>query len=96
MREQEIGGLMRHRLKIKQIYLCRILEGVKTFEICNNDRDFQVGDTIRFLPLKDERYNAYDIASPIPEYVITYILSDAPGLQQHYVALSISPKSKTS
>ena len=82
---------MEHQLKIKQCFLCHILEGKKTFEVRKNDRDYQVGDTIRFLPLEDENYNAYEIASPIPEFKINYVLSDFGGLQQNHVCLAITP-----
>jgi len=86
---------MLHQLKIKQRHLCHILEGSKTFEIRINDRDFQVGDKIRFLPLEDDNYNIYDIESLLPDYKINYILSDFPGLQQHYVCLAITPIKKS-
>lgn len=86
---------MLHELKIKQCYLIHILEGKKMFEIRINDRDFQVGDTIRFLPIEDKIYNAYDIMTPIPEFRITYILSDFIGLQKNYVCLAITPSKKT-
>lgn len=82
---------MRHVLKIKQCYLCHILEGKKTFEVRKNDRDYQVGDTIQFLPLEDENNNVYDIVSPIPEFKINYVLSDFVGMQQNYVCLAITP-----
>jgi len=82
---------MRHRLKIKQCYLCRIVEGSKTFDVRLNDRDYQVGDIIVFLPLEDKNYNAYDIVSPIPEYRINYILSNFHGLREGYVCLAITP-----
>lgn len=85
--------VMRHEIKIKQCYLYHILEGRKTFEIRKNDRDYQVGDTIRFLPLEDENYNVYDISSSIPDYQINYVLADFGGLQQNYVCLAISPVS---
>ena len=81
---------MLHQLKIKQCYLYHILEGKKTFEIRKNDRDFQVGDTIRFLPLEDENYNVYEVASPCPEYRINYVMTDFSGLQQNYVGLAIT------
>jgi len=82
---------MLHELKIKQCYLCHILEGIKTFEIRKNDRDFQVGDTITFLPLEDKDYNVYNIRSPIPYYRINYIMSDFVGLAGGYVGLAITP-----
>lgn len=82
---------MRHDLKIQQCYLIHILEGRKNFEVRKNDRDFQSGDTIRWLPLEDEKYNAYDVVSPMPEYRINYVLSDFVGLQPNYVGLAITP-----
>lgn len=82
---------MNHELKIKQCYLMHILEGTKTFEVRKNDRDFQIGDTIKFLPLEDENYNVYNIKKIVPSYRINYILSDFGGLQQGYVCLAITP-----
>ena len=39
-----------HTLKIKSMYLSRIIDGQKTFEIRDNsDRDFQVGDTFTLV-----------------------------------------------
>ena len=63
----------------------------KTFEVRKNDRDFQVGDTIRFLPLEDENYKAYDFKKQIPNYGIKYILSDFSGLQQNHICMAIEP-----
>ena len=68
-----------------------ILEGLKTFEVRKNDRDFQVGDIIRFLPLEDDNYDVYTLKSPLPDYIINYILADFSGLQQNYVCLAITP-----
>lgn len=48
---------MKHEIKIKQCYLIHILEGRKNFEVRRNDRDYQVGDIIKFLPLKDDDYD---------------------------------------
>jgi len=82
---------MLHELKIKQCYLIHILEGTKTFEIRKNDRDFQIGDTIRFLPLADVDYNCYEVKTPIPNYRINYVLSGVDGLNPTYVGLAITP-----
>ena len=35
---------MIHQLKIEPDYFKKIVEGVKTFEVRKNDRDFHVGD----------------------------------------------------
>jgi ParB family transcriptional regulator, chromosome partitioning protein len=85
------GGSMIHQLKIKQCYLFHILEGKKTFEVRKNDRDFQVGDIIKFLPLEDENYDVYTLHGKIPDYQINYILSNFSGLQQGHVCMAITP-----
>ena len=81
---------MKHQLKIKQCFLMRVLDGSKTFEIRKNDRDFQVGDTIKFLPLECEHNNVYEKEKPLPEFKIDYVLSGFEGLADGYVGLSIS------
>lgn len=35
-----------HELKIWPKYYCRVANGEKTFEVRNNDRDFQTGDFV--------------------------------------------------
>lgn len=81
---------MRHELKIKQCYLIHLLEGKKTFEIRKNDRDFQVGDDIHFLPLEDENYNVYNTCGSFPRFEITYVHTDL-GMDEGYVALAVKP-----
>lgn len=82
---------MIHELKIKQCYLYHIIEEKKTFEVRKNDRDFQVGDHIRFLPLESENYNVYNmLEGTIPLYNIDYIHSGL-GMKKGYVVLSITP-----
>jgi hypothetical protein len=80
---------MLHELKIKQCYLCRIIEGSKSFEVRLNDRDYQVEDIIKFLPLEDKNYDAYSIKGSIPLYRIVYIMSNFEGLKDGYVAMAI-------
>lgn len=82
---------MNHQLKIHQCYLIHILEGKKTFEVRLNDRDFQTGDTLTFLPLADDAYDVYQAHPSIPRFVINYVLSNFGGLQPGYVVLAITP-----
>jgi hypothetical protein len=77
---------MIHQLKIKLEYLTHIEEGKKTFEVRLNDRDYQVGDFIQFLPTDNQIYN-----SSSPYFEITYVHHGL-GMQPHYVILGIKPK----
>lgn len=40
-----------HELKIQHKYLEDIRQGKKTFELRKNDRDYQVGDLIKFIDI---------------------------------------------
>jgi ASC-1-like (ASCH) protein len=82
---------MIHEIKIKQCYLIPILEGRKTFEVRLNDRNYQVGDEIRFLPLQDDNYNCYENGRMVPHQIIIYVHSDL-GMQDGYVVLGIKNK----
>ena len=43
-----------HELKILHPYLVDITIGNKTFELRKNDRDYQVGDLIRFIDIGED------------------------------------------
>lgn len=82
-----------HELKIKHEYLIEVDRGRKTFELRKNDRDYQVGDLIRFIDIESNS-DGCDYASYIDEYTlykITYILKDVPqyGLDKDYCILEI-------
>lgn len=89
-----------HELKIKHEYLVEIVLGNKTFELRKNDRDYQVGDLIRFInipsPKKDLTLSEISRVSSayIDEntlYRITYILQNVQeyGLDKNYCILGI-------
>jgi hypothetical protein len=73
-----------HTLKIRKIYATAILYGQKTFEIRENDRNFKVGDHVKFIVVDD------DLKIP-NEYEITYVLKDVPnyGLKKGYCVFTI-------
>jgi len=79
---------MKHILKIEQHFLLRHLEGKKTFEVRKNDRDYQVGDTIEFLPLESETLNIWDYWEKIPKFVVTYVHTGL-GLEEGYCVLAV-------
>ena len=81
-----------HELKIKHEYLVEVVMGRKTFELRKNDRDYQVGDLIRF----DIEESIFDSTRDIyidkdTLYKITYVLKDVPqyGLDKDYCILAI-------
>jgi len=78
---------MEHRIKIKQCYLIHILENKKMFEVRLNDRDYQVGDAVQFLPIKDDDYDCYGYNKPL-NYQITYVHTDF-GLEEDYCVLGL-------
>ena len=80
---------MEHELKIKQCFLIHLLEDKKHFEIRKNDRDFQVGDTISFIPLEDDSYDVYkEYSAPLPHAKIIYVHTGL-GMQDGYAALDL-------
>lgn len=49
---------MEHFLKIEPQYYCRVADGSKTFEVRNNDRGFQSGDTVTLQEWDPTHINA--------------------------------------
>lgn len=79
-----------HKLKLDIAFCDAVLNGLKTFEIRKNDRGFQRGDLIRFIPT-DNIYGTVEVLKHDiikKEYEITYLLSGW-GLKKGYVALAI-------
>lgn len=75
-----------HLLKLNEIYANDVYNLVKRFEIRKNDRDYQVGDIIRFTVVN----SGVIIEHPINyvDFVITYKFDDF-GLKNDYVILGI-------
>ena len=85
-----------HELKIKHEYLVEIELGNKMFELRRNDRNYQVGDLIRFIGIIDPRSNYVPVINELHMnehtfYQITYVLKDVPqyGLDKDYCILGI-------
>jgi ParB family chromosome partitioning protein len=80
---------MKHRIKIGQEFLTHILEGKKTFEVRKNDRDYQVGDTIYFMPLENDRkVDVYADGYKGQDFTILYVHQGL-GMQEGYCVLGI-------
>ncbi len=85
-----------HDLKLSIEFCDAVLSGEKAFEVRKNDRGFQKGDLIRFIPTDGTSYRSSD--GTIREhakheisghtYKITYILNGW-GIKNGYVVLGI-------
>lgn len=77
-----------HKIKLLLNFCDDVLSGRKSFEIRENDRGYQTGDHIKFIP----NNNTYPFISEHPitnkEYEITYVLNGW-GLKNGYVAFGI-------
>lgn len=76
-----------HVLKIKREYFNDILRGRKTFELRRNDRDFKVGEYVRFININGYQF----IETNKYLFQITYVLKDVPeyGLNSDYCIFGI-------
>ena len=76
-----------HKIKIKPEYYALLDVGIKTFELRENDRDYQVGDSIQFtIIFENGRLLEID-----QKYIITYVLKDVEkyGLKKDYCIFSL-------
>ena len=82
-----------HEIKLNHDFCDAVLHGEKTFEVRSNDRDYQKGDRIKFVPIS--RGGTYKVCHAISEkeYEITYVLNGW-GLENGYVALAIKEVKK--
>lgn len=72
-------------LKILPEYFDPVILGVKTFEIRNNDRDFQIGDVLRLREFDGKKYTGR-----LVRVVVTYMTDYAQ--REGYVVLGIRRK----
>lgn len=77
-----------HNIKLRKEFCDAVLSGDKSFEIRENDRGYQKGDLVTFIPVDSLGLPVYH---PIENalYEITYVLSGF-GLKNGFVALAIS------
>jgi len=79
---------MLHELKLNKKYCEAVYWGYKNFEIRLYDRNYKVGDFVRFIAVDSD-------GSPIEHkvnrcyYQIDYILTDFDGLAKNYIAFNI-------
>lgn len=78
---------MIHYLKIEPVYLNRVIDGSKTFEVRKNDRNFQERDILVLQEYENSNFLGREI-----EVEITYVLKEFDGLKDGYVVLGIETK----
>lgn len=78
--------MARHELKIKPKYFDAVTHSLKTFEVRENDRDFNVGDT---LVLEEWDEMEYRYTGRKTEVIVCYMLDSVPGLDDSYCVLGI-------
>lgn len=90
---------MDHELKIWPQYYARVDDGSKTFEIRENDRNFQFGDTVTLREWDPEPMNAVVPGSPPKGYTDRPMLKFKIGyvyvLDSHRVVFSLLPIKKS-
>ena len=83
---------MTHEIKLLESYCDAVLSGEKSFEVRRNDRGYQKGDHVSFIPVDKDFETFYHLVSK-KEYVITYVHSGL-GLQNEYVVFGIKDVNK--
>lgn len=78
---------MNHQIKIREEYADAVLSGEKSFEVRENDRNYQKGDTVQFQVVDNL---SFPTIHPLNyrRFLITYVLSGW-GLKDNWVAFSI-------
>lgn len=77
---------MIHELKTVAPYFQQVLDGVKTFDIRKNDRNFKVGD---YLWLREYDQETKTYTGQHLHCIVTYLLCDYAGLGDGCVVMAI-------
>ena len=77
-----------HELKTIEPFFSEVRDGLKTFEVRKDDRDFQVGD---FLKLRkyDPDKGRYDLDRPLICIVMYKLTGERWGIKKGYCVLGI-------
>lgn len=90
---------MEHELKIWPQFYARVKNGSKTFEVRNNDRNFQMGDTVVLKEWDPEKKNKTVPGSPATGYIDSEPLKFTIGyvhvLDRDQVVFSLLPIKKS-
>lgn len=81
---------MLHKIKLKEQFCNAVHDGRKKFEVRFNDRGYQTGDYIQFIPVNTDKELYERIEHPVQQqtYIITYVLSGN-GIKENFVVFGI-------
>ena len=84
---------MIHQLKCDQQYFEAVAAGRKTFEVRQNDREYQEGDYLALneITTGEDTPTGYAYTGRCCMVVVDYILEDEKYLQPGYVCMAIKP-----
>lgn len=78
---------MTHTIKLKEPFCDPVFHGDKNFEVRFNDRGYQKGDYVKFIPVNTYgTHFSHDVEDKL--YVITYVLVGW-GIKDDYVVFGI-------
>lgn len=77
-----------HELNLQHDFCDAVLHREKTFEIRLNDRGYQKGDRVKFIPVSNGGMMRVCHAVSEKDYEITYVINGW-GLKNEYVVFSI-------
>lgn len=73
-----------HKIELNVEFCDKILSGLQDFIICKDNKDFQMGDLISFIPVSQDEITTHDIFKHT--YEIKFIFSGS-GLSEGWIAL---------
>ncbi|WP_124098878.1 DUF3850 domain-containing protein [Ruminococcus sp. Marseille-P6503] len=76
--------LKSHKIKLNVEFCDKILSGLQNFIICEDNKDFQTGDIISFIPVLQDEITTHEIFEHT--YEIKFIFSGS-GLSEGWIAL---------
>lgn len=85
---------MIHQLKCEPEYFLLLINGIKTFEVRKNDRNFHVGDYLAINELTPHKVNAdgeHAETGRSALFYVYYILNDEEVCKEGYVIMGIEP-----
>lgn len=80
---------MTHELKILPEYFEDVLDGIKTFEIRKNDRNYKVGDKLLLREFKSLKYAGRYTGREMTVEVVYMLNGGKYGLEEGYCILGI-------